>query len=317
MISVIVTVYKIEDYLDECVQSIVDQTYRDLEIILVDDGSPDNCPAMCDAWAQKDARVRVIHKPNGGASDARNAALSVAIGEWIAFVDGDDWIAPDFYEILITAAEQEGADIANAGCYKCYGERQEFYGKTCDKRVFTPEQAFMLMQQGVTFHMIPCDKIFKGSLFDGIQFPVGKKIDDEFVIYRLVDRAEKLTLCQQAIYYYRQREGSAMASWDASYIDELEAFLARLRLFKEKYPRLYALDYGLFCTYCVMFYRKLLTIGADKAAFAKLKQYRRSAPSCFKQWWSMSNKHKVYVLCSKIHLGLFAKILNFRHQIDD
>ena len=100
LISVIVPVYKVEKYLDKCVQSIVDQTYRNLEIILVDDGSPDNCPAMCDAWAEKDDRIRVIHKENGGLSDARNAGMAIATGEYIGFVDSDDWIFDDFVRCL-------------------------------------------------------------------------------------------------------------------------------------------------------------------------------------------------------------------------
>ena len=95
LISVIVPVYKVEDYLDRCVESIVNQTYWNLEIILVDDGSPDNCPAMCDDWAAKDSRIKVIHKENGGLSDARNAGMTVATGELMGLVDRDDWISPD------------------------------------------------------------------------------------------------------------------------------------------------------------------------------------------------------------------------------
>ena len=112
MISVIVPVYKVEPYLDRCVKSVVDQTFSDLEIILVDDGSPDNCPAMCDAWAARDSRVRVIHKPNGGLSDARNTGMAAATGEYISFVDSDDWIAAEMLERLIQALERDQSDIA-------------------------------------------------------------------------------------------------------------------------------------------------------------------------------------------------------------
>ena len=101
LISVIVPVYKVEQYLDRCVQSIVDQTWKNLEIILVDDGSPDGCARMCDEWARRDARIRVIHKENGGLSDARNAGMAAATGESIGFVDGDDWIEPDMYRLLV------------------------------------------------------------------------------------------------------------------------------------------------------------------------------------------------------------------------
>ena len=115
LISVIVPVYKVEAYLDRCVQSIVDQTYRNLEIILVDDGSPDNCPAMCDAWAEKDSRIRVIHKENGGLSDARNAGMAVTAGEFVGFVDSDDSIAPEMYQMLLERMNADGSDIAACG----------------------------------------------------------------------------------------------------------------------------------------------------------------------------------------------------------
>ena len=112
LVSVIVPVYKVEPYLDRCVASILAQTYPNLEVILVDDGSPDNCPAFCDAWAQRDARIRVIHKKNGGQSTARNAGLDAARGEWIAFVDSDDTITPDYCAKLYAAVQQTGAQIA-------------------------------------------------------------------------------------------------------------------------------------------------------------------------------------------------------------
>ena len=106
LISVIVPVYKVEQYLDKCVESIVNQTYRNLEIILVDDGSPDNCPAMCDGWAKRDYRIKVIHKANGGLSDARNAGVAVASGEFIGFVDSDDWVAQDYIEYLLSLLQE-------------------------------------------------------------------------------------------------------------------------------------------------------------------------------------------------------------------
>lgn len=115
LISVIVPIYKVEQYLNRCVQSIVDQTYKNLEIILVDDGSPDNSPAMCDAWAEKDDRVQVVHKKNGGVSSARNAGLDAANGAYIGFVDGDDYIEPDMYAQLLQAIQKDSSDMAVCG----------------------------------------------------------------------------------------------------------------------------------------------------------------------------------------------------------
>ena len=126
-ISVIVPVYKVEPYLDKCVSSIVNQTHKNLEIILVDDGSPDNCPAMCDAWAEKDSRIRVMHKTNGGLSDARNAGMAVATGELMAFVDSDDWIVPDMYEYLYQRLTEDNSDIAACGVQMVWEDK-----KLCD-----------------------------------------------------------------------------------------------------------------------------------------------------------------------------------------
>ena len=111
LISVIVPVYKVEPYLDRCVQSIVSQTYENLEIILIDDGSPDQCPAMCDSWAERDPRIRVIHKENGGVSSARNEGLKAATGTWLSFVDSDDWLHPQFFEITLMLAEKYAASV--------------------------------------------------------------------------------------------------------------------------------------------------------------------------------------------------------------
>lgn len=122
MISVIVPVYKVEKYLDQCVASIVSQSFSDLEIILVDDGSPDNCPAMCDAWAKRDSRIRVIHKENGGLSDARNAGMAAAKGSFIGFVDSDDIIPPEMYQVLFSLLKQDDSDIAACGI-KQFGDK--------------------------------------------------------------------------------------------------------------------------------------------------------------------------------------------------
>lgn len=121
-ISVIVPVYKVENFLDRCVESIVGQTYENLEIILVDDGSPDNCPAMCDKWAEKDGRIKVIHKENGGVSSARNAALDIVSGDYICFVDSDDWIDPGMYEFLYKNSQKYDADISCCGIFDDYDD---------------------------------------------------------------------------------------------------------------------------------------------------------------------------------------------------
>ena len=120
LISVIVPVYKVEAFLPKCVNSILNQTYKNLEILLVDDGSPDGSGALCDAYARQDSRVRVIHKKNGGLSDARNAGIEAAAGDYLAFVDSDDWLEPDTYEVMLSAAERHHTQLVCAGRYDEY-----------------------------------------------------------------------------------------------------------------------------------------------------------------------------------------------------
>ena len=139
LISVIVPVFMVEEYLDIAVNSIVNQTYKNLENILVDDGSPDSYPAMCDSWAQKDSRIRVIHKENGGVSSARNAGLRVAKGDWISFVDSDDWIHRQFFELLIQSGENDG-DVISSGYTRIvnYSECDEAQRDTPKAVFFSP-----------------------------------------------------------------------------------------------------------------------------------------------------------------------------------
>lgn len=145
-ISVIVPVYKTEGLLDRCVESIVGQTYKNLEIILVDDGSPDNCPAMCDEWAEKDSRIRVIHKENGGVSSARNAALDIATGDYIGFVDSDDWIEPEMYSSLIQKISESGKNIALCSYYAVeISGRGMSAGVSSTKRCWTRTIIFVLL----------------------------------------------------------------------------------------------------------------------------------------------------------------------------
>ena len=143
LISVIIPIYKVEEYLAECIASVVCQTYTNTEIILVDDGSPDNCPQMCDEWACKDSRIKVIHKANGGISDARNAGIDAATGEYIAFVDSDDYIKPDMLKKLHSAICKENADIAACGILNCEGEKQTTWG--CRDFAGSSEQILALL----------------------------------------------------------------------------------------------------------------------------------------------------------------------------
>lgn len=209
MISVIVPIYNVEAYLDRCVESIVNQSYKDLEIILVDDGSPDHCGKMCDKWSQRDSRIKVIHKGNGGLSDARNAGLELAKGEYIGFVDSDDWIKPEMYQDLVTAIESEHAQLAVTGINRVYDNgygRAQFISKR--PYVITGDQIVQAYLSQGTFSTAACDKLYIRSLFDHRKFPVGKQFEDAPVIFDILCNIQKLAVIGKAQYNYFQRADS-------------------------------------------------------------------------------------------------------------
>ena len=209
LISVIVPVYKVEKYLDKCVQSIVDQTYRNLEIILVDDGSPDRCGEICDAWAAKDRRIRVIHTPNRGSSAARNTALDAAQGEWIAFVDSDDYLSPDMLSHLhgLTA---EDMDIVECAYTITEDDHVEFSHSQDVIRRFDVSSAMKEHLLDRIFRQVIWNKLYRRSVIGDIRFPVDKKIDDEFFTYQVIGRARGLLRSERACYAYRQQATSVM-----------------------------------------------------------------------------------------------------------
>lgn len=204
LISVIVPVYKVEKYLQECIDSIIAQTYTNLEIILVDDGSPDSCGRICDEYAEKDNRIKVIHQKNCGVSIARNAGLNNAIGDYIGFVDSDDYLESNMFEELYNCLKTYGSDIAICGVKKFEkSSRSFFYGnKTIDKSEFL--QA--LLKEDIASFL--CNKLFKKELFDGIRFPEGEVFEDIKIFHLIGEKVSSVSLTDGTFYNYRIREGS-------------------------------------------------------------------------------------------------------------
>ena len=212
LISVIVPVYKVEAYLDRCVQSIVDQTYTNLEIILVDDGSPDNCPAMCDAWAERDNRIKVIHKENGGQALARNVGMTIATGEYIAFVDSDDWIEPQMYQCMHETMATTGSDIVSCGARRVWSDGRPPQEVLSVNRNCVLEQsaAMEAMITGNGLVQIPWNKLYRRKLSKGILFPVGLIHEDEFWTWQVIARAKRVAILKDSYYNYLQRSNSTM-----------------------------------------------------------------------------------------------------------
>ena len=219
-ISVIIPVYKVEQYLDRCVESVLAQTIKDLEIILVDDGSPDACPEMCDAWAARWQNIRVLHKSNGGLSSARNAGIEVATGDYIGFIDSDDFIMPDMFESLLNALQVNCADMAICG-YQYVDQATGAVdpvetGKSPLKdEVLSREEAYeriIASHQGYSFYVTAWNKLYKKELFANCRFPEGKLHEDEYSVHYILGQCKKIAVIAKPLYMYIQRSGSIMST---------------------------------------------------------------------------------------------------------
>lgn len=236
-ISVIVPIYKVEPYLRQCLDSLVGQTYRNLEIILVDDGSPDNCGAICDEYAAKDQRIKVIHQANGGVSAARNAGLAAATGHWIGWVDGDDWAEADMYEYLLENALKYEADVAVCGRVERYADRDVVWGWDT-LQVWNQEQVIAQLLEDQALRNYLCDKLWKRKLFDGICFPEGEIFEDIIVTCQLLLKTNTVIGLPEAKYNYRQRLDSIVKSQSlAQRVSYVQAARQQMETLKESWPQ--------------------------------------------------------------------------------
>ena len=318
LISVIVPVYKVEPYLDRCVQSVVDQTYKNIEIILVDDGSPDNCPAMCESWARRDSRIKVVHKTNGGLSDARNAGTSVASGEYISFVDSDDWIHHQFLELLLSALANTGAELAACDIKKTALLKEidspEQKPPLC---IYTSEEAMNYLAHGERIRAVAWNKLYKKELLQNETFPVGKLHEDEFFTYRIIDKCSKLVYVDLPLYYYYQRSGSLMSECSVRHIDALEAYCERQAFFREKYPSLYLQDKLMICETCVNLYNSLSKEKTSEIEEAnkRICNYRNLVHFSAKELFRCSLRQLTYIIGSMpSFINLFSKIRTFKQK---
>lgn len=212
LISIIIPVYNLEKYLDRCIQSVVAQSYSNIEILLIDDGSDDSSRMICDAWGRIDSRIKVYHKKNGGTSSARNLGLRKAEGEFIGFIDGDDYIKEDMYESMYDAMG-EAVDIVTCGTVKMEMDRKAScpngYGKSPKRMTFSGNEAIeeLLLQRYMSFS--PCDKLYRHRLFEKIEFPVRRTCEDLPVIYNLFKKSQNVINIGKVKYYYCYRADSA------------------------------------------------------------------------------------------------------------
>ncbi len=226
MISIIVPIYKVENFIKQCVDSIIAQTNKDIEIILVDDGSPDNCPVICDEYAKKDSRIKVVHKENGGLIAARKSGLDVANGDYVCFVDGDDWLEPDMYEYVKNAIEKHSPDCVITQFFYSYEDReepseyklyQEFYTRNDLETDVYPTMLFN--GRFYQFGVYPCcwTKVFRKELIEKHIYDVDDRIrmgEDIAFTYPCLMECQSVAFVDKPLYHYRQNPNSMTASYD-------------------------------------------------------------------------------------------------------
>ena len=238
-LSVIVPVYNVEAYLPECIESILGQSLRDLELILIDDGSPDGCGEICDSWAARDSRVRVIHQINRGVSAARNAGLAVAQGDYVGFVDPDDWIAPECYEAMAQAAEAQLAQLAVCGFLFCRDDGSPVQEQPVPAGSYTREELLTsIYGMPNRLHGSMCNKLFARVVLEGLRFDESVAIgEDWLLLYECYCRTERGVALADCFYRVRMREHSATRSVSAQlYLRKLDAYL-RLCDYAAAHPR--------------------------------------------------------------------------------
>lgn len=229
LVTVIIPVYNVEKYLAKCVESVLTQTYTNLEIILVDDGSPDTCPKICDELAESDGRIRVIHKKNGGLSSARNAGLAITKGELIAFVDSDDEIEKEFIERLYNRLISDGSDIAISSVRILDENREVLMDYPVGNGSADREEFWHIYYKGYTVpYIVACSKLYRRKLFEHTRFKVGKIHEDEFILKSIIDNCNIISFVDDCRYLYFSREGSIMSKkYNVKRLDGAEAILRR------------------------------------------------------------------------------------------
>lgn len=279
-ISVIVPIYNVGQYLDECINSIVNQTYKNIELILVDDGSTDCSGTICDEWSKKDSRIVVIHKENGGVGSARNAGLKASTGEYIDFVDGDDFLPEDALEVMYSSLTQSGADmfIGRAAWTDEKGELLPYLGKTREDKIID-EYEFWTRRNKFEKYVICPSKLYKRKLFSEIEFGQYKNHEDQGILWKIVSQCDKIYDSDKVIYYYRHRNDSATTKpYSSSHLALSEVLIPEIKYLMDRdWIELAVYSWGMGTRNIAEGYRKLKKKSKEtgKLLSARRAEYRK------------------------------------------
>lgn len=322
LISIIIPIYKVEPYLHKCVDSILNQTYTNLEVILVDDGSPDNCGAICDEYAAKDARVKVIHKPNGGLSDARNAGMAVMQGEYVIFVDSDDYVDTNWCEVLLKNICVYDADMSISGIIE-----EVVKNGITERTVVTPEYGNApfcesnvdMMRRYFETAWAAWDKLYRAELFDGITYPVGEINEDEAIVLHLLDRCKRVCYTNEVFYHYVRRvDGSSIttSSFSTKKLAWVKHCRDNLEFIRQKYPQLELLAAARYRGSILWALREMaLSSGVFDKEREQLKKELKENRKLFRAAPFKSNGEQLrYYMTAYLPLGAYQAILRMRHM---
>lgn len=317
LISVIVPVYNVAEYLSQCVDSIINQTYKNLEIILVDDGSVDDCPGICDEYVKKDSRIRVIHKKNGGLSDARNAGLDICTGEWIGFVDSDDYISKNMYEKLYDSAIETKSDVSVCQSINDKNGRLLYSDYKGKREILLSKEEMINRMFCRGIYASVCLKLYKKEVFSILRFPVGRNHEDAFIILSIIDKTSRMVIIPDALYYYRLRINSItnIKYWNNNVWDTVLAGRHNVFIIRNKYPN--KLDEGM-CKLCSA-YRASIARAVKtfdyKNHVEEIEMYRKIFRRNFKNFFFnpfLSVRGRIdTILVATLPLGIYAIIRRY------
>lgn len=306
LISVLISVYNVELYLDDCIKSAVEQSYQNIQVVLVDDGSTDRSGKICDAWAERDERICVVHQDNKGVADARNKAIEVAKGEYLAFLDSDDLYHKDYLKVMYNTMQENDADIVQCSVERFIDEKQPptdrelaqtptevLDARTMNARIYT---------SGDVEYTVVTNKIYKKKIFDTIRFPSGRIHEDTFTTFRLYYLADRVAVISAKIYYYRRRTSSIMTcEVSEKNINMLDAFEARM----EYYAKI--ADRQLYCL-CMERYLYSATVLYGKAKKSNKELARVFYSRAGEVYSKMKDNREQFTKCQMLKAYLFLKM---------
>lgn len=271
LVSIVIPIYNVEKYLERCLNSVMNQTYKCIEVLLIDDGSTDCSLEICNAYAKRDSRFKVYHKENGGLSDARNYGIDRAIGEWLYFLDSDDWISDNTISDLVEVSIKNECQIAMGSCNFCHSVDEFAMSKTSNEVIFyNNEEALYEMTTGLKFVFYAWNRLYKRELFKEIRFPVGKLYEDMFTTYKVIDLAKKIAYVPQAKYAYFQRNDSiANRKYSSNQLDWYEGLVKYRNYCNEKHQELFEVVNNLMVFTCISLMNKMISSKNEYESYEK------------------------------------------------